>query len=55
MIVSRISIENFRGLRKAEIDLTGHAHLIGPNSVGKSTAYEVLELVGATPTNLRKW
>jgi putative ATP-dependent endonuclease of OLD family len=44
MLVSRASIENFRGIRKAEIEFSGHTLLIGGNNVGKSTICEALEL-----------
>jgi putative ATP-dependent endonuclease of OLD family len=44
MLVSRVSIENFRGIRKAEIEFSGHTLLIGGNNVGKSTICEALEL-----------
>ena len=44
MIVSRLTIENFRGVRSAELSFTHHALLIGGNNVGKSTICEALEL-----------
>ncbi len=44
MRVDRLSIENFRGIKKAELDFYGHALLIGANNVGKSTICEALEL-----------
>lgn len=44
MHVARLSIENFRGIRKAAINFDGHALLIGQNNVGKSTIFEALEL-----------
>ncbi len=43
--VSRLSIENFRGITKAELYFTGHTLLIGGNNVGKSTICEALDLV----------
>lgn len=44
MIVSKLTIQNFRGIKKAELDISGHALLIGGNNVGKSTICEALEL-----------
>jgi len=44
MIVSKLKIENFRGIRKAEFEMSGHTLLIGGNNVGKSTICEALEL-----------
>ncbi len=45
MQVSRLIIENFRGIQKAELDFQGHTLLIGGNNVGKSTICEALDLV----------
>lgn len=45
MRVSRLSVENFRGIKKAELHFSGHALLIGGNNVGKSTVCEALDLV----------
>lgn len=44
MIVSKLTIENFRGIKKAELEMSGHTLLIGGNNVGKSTICEALEL-----------
>jgi putative ATP-dependent endonuclease of the OLD family len=44
MQVSRLSIQNFRGVREAELEFRGHTLLIGGNNVGKSTICEALEL-----------
>lgn len=44
MKISRVIIENFRGIKKADINLTTHSLLIGPNNVGKSTLLEALDL-----------
>lgn len=44
MRVSRLSIENFRGIAKAELHFSGHTLLIGGNNVGKSTVCEALDL-----------
>lgn len=45
MRVSRLQIENFRGINKAELHFSGHTLLIGGNNVGKSTICEALDLV----------
>ncbi|WP_370143819.1 ATP-dependent endonuclease [Bradyrhizobium sp. USDA 328] len=45
MKISHLSIENFRGIRKASVLLPDHAVLIGDNNVGKSTILEALDLV----------
>ncbi|WP_343725633.1 ATP-dependent nuclease [Herbaspirillum huttiense] len=45
MHVSKLYIENFRGITKAELHFTGHTLLIGGNNVGKSTICEALDLV----------
>jgi putative ATP-dependent endonuclease of the OLD family len=45
MRVSRLSIENFRGVKKGELHFLGHTLLIGGNNVGKSTVCEALDLV----------
>jgi len=43
--ITRLSISNFRGIKSAEFYFDGHALLIGPNNVGKSTVCEALDLV----------
>lgn len=45
MRVSRLSIENFRGIADAVLHFSGHTLLIGGNNVGKSTICEALDLV----------
>lgn len=45
MKVSRLIINNFRGIKQAELLLPDHAVLIGDNNVGKSTVLEALDLV----------
>lgn len=45
MKVVRLSISNFRGIKSAEIHFDGHALMVGPNNVGKSTILEALDLV----------
>jgi putative ATP-dependent endonuclease of the OLD family len=42
--VARLKIENFRGIKNATLDFSGHALLVGRNNVGKSTICEALEL-----------
>lgn len=44
MQVSELKIENFRGIRSAELAFSGHSLLVGANNVGKSTICEALEL-----------
>lgn len=45
MRVSQLTIGNFRGIRKAVLQFSGHTLLIGGNNVGKSTICEALDLV----------
>jgi putative ATP-dependent endonuclease of the OLD family len=45
MQITRLIIENFRGVAKADLDFSGHTLLIGGNNVGKSTVCESLDLV----------
>lgn len=48
MRIVRVHIENFRGIRLANIDLGGTAVLLGDNNTGKSTVLEAIELaIGA--------
>ncbi|BAO29703.1 ATP-dependent nuclease [Sulfuritalea hydrogenivorans] len=44
MQVTRIHIENFRGVKDATLDFTKHAVLLGDNNTGKTTALEALDL-----------
>ena len=44
MQVSRLKIDNFRGIKAAELDFDGHTLLVGGNNIGKSTICEALEL-----------
>ncbi|HUW39415.1 MAG TPA: AAA family ATPase [Rectinemataceae bacterium] len=44
MKVSRLKLQNFRGIKEAELDFDGHTLLIGANNVGKSTICEALDL-----------
>lgn len=43
--ISRLIIENFRGIKKANILLPRHGVLIGDNNTGKTTILEALDLV----------
>ena len=45
MRITRLKIENFRGISQAELHFSGHTLLIGANNVGKSTICEALDLV----------
>lgn len=51
MRVLQIKIENFRGIRNADMTFAGHTLLVGGNNVGKSTVCDALDLVlGPDPT-----
>jgi putative ATP-dependent endonuclease of OLD family len=43
--ISRLKIENFRGVKTSTLFLPDHAVLIGDNNTGKSTILEALDLV----------
>jgi putative ATP-dependent endonuclease of OLD family len=43
--VVRLIIENFRGIKSAQLNFDGHALMVGSNNVGKSTICEALDLV----------
>lgn len=45
LIVRRLTIENFRGVKNGAVDFKGHTLLVGGNNTGKSTICEALELV----------
>ncbi|WP_417814422.1 ATP-dependent nuclease [Thalassospira alkalitolerans] len=45
LIVRRLEIENFRGVKSGCVEFYGHTLLVGGNNVGKSTICEALELV----------
>ncbi len=48
MRIVLVQIENFRGIKKAEIYFSGTSVLLGDNNTGKSTVFEAIELaVGA--------
>jgi len=52
--VVQLGIENFRGIESADLRFDGHALLVGPNNVGKSTICEALDLV-LGPDRLNKF
>ncbi|HWR17727.1 MAG TPA: AAA family ATPase [Terriglobales bacterium] len=54
MKVVQLKIENFRGIQSADLRFDGHALLLGPNNVGKSTICEALDLV-LGPDRLNKF
>jgi len=43
--ISRVKIENFRGISSGELLFSGHAVLVGDNNTGKSTVLEAIDLV----------
>ena len=45
MKVSRLTIEKFRGIKKASLLFPDHVVLIGDNNVGKTTVLEAIDLV----------
>jgi putative ATP-dependent endonuclease of the OLD family len=45
MKIYSITIENFRGIRRAKLALPDHAVLIGDNNTGKSSVLEAIDLV----------
>lgn len=45
MEVNKLTIINFRGIKSAEIFLTGNSVFVGDNNSGKSTIFEALDLV----------
>ncbi|MDD1786750.1 ATP-dependent nuclease [Burkholderia gladioli] len=45
MKVVRLAIENFRGIKSAQLLLEGHTLFVASNNVGKSTICEALDLV----------
>lgn len=54
MKVARLSIQNFRGIKSAELLFDGHTLIVGANNVGKSTLCEALDLV-LGPDRLNKF
>lgn len=54
MRITRIRVENFRGIRSGEVLLPTHAVLVGDNNVGKSSVLEAIDLV-LGPERLSRW
>jgi putative ATP-dependent endonuclease of OLD family len=44
MRVAAVHIENFRGIKQADVHFSGTAVLLGDNNTGKSTVFEAIEL-----------
>ena len=44
MRIARVHIENFRGIRRADVHFSGTSVLLGDNNTGKSTVFEAIEL-----------
>ena len=53
MRIAKIIINNFRGIKKGEVNLPNHGVLVGDNNVGKSTVLEAIDLV-LGPERMRK-
>ena len=45
MRVIKLKINNFRGIKSADLEFDGHTLLVGGNNVGKSTICDALDLV----------
>ncbi len=45
MKIARLKITNFRGIKNATLDFSGHTLFLGMNNAGKSTVCEALDLV----------
>lgn len=45
MKIQCLRIENFRGIKSADLRFDGHTLLVGGNNVGKSTVCDALDLV----------
>jgi putative ATP-dependent endonuclease of OLD family len=54
MEIARLTIENFRGIRKSELFFNAHTVLVGDNNVGKSTVLEAIDLT-LGPDRLSKY
>lgn len=44
MRISRLRIQNFRGIKEATLLFDGHVVFVGDNNVGKSTVFEAIDL-----------
>jgi putative ATP-dependent endonuclease of the OLD family len=45
MYLAKLTVENFRGIEKAEIDFGHHTVIIGPNNAGKSSIVDAIALL----------
>lgn len=45
MELAKLTVNNFRGIKHAEVSFAGNAVLVGDNNVGKSTILEAIDLV----------
>ena len=45
MRVIKLKINNFRGIKSADLEFDGHTLLVGGNNVGKSTICDAIDLV----------
>lgn len=45
MKIVRLTINNFRSIKNAELFFDGHSLILGPNNIGKSTICEAIDLV----------
>ncbi|MFT3932154.1 MAG: AAA family ATPase [Chitinophagaceae bacterium] len=45
MWIANLKIENFRGIKKGDIQFSNHSIIIGPNNSGKTTIIEALALL----------
>lgn len=54
MEVARLTIENFRGIKKSVLFFNAHTVLVGDNNVGKSTVLEAIDLT-LGPDRLSKY
>lgn len=45
MEIAKLDIQNFRGIKEANILINGHTVLVGDNNTGKSTILEAIDLV----------
>lgn len=45
MRIRRLTLANFRGVKRGMVDFTGHTLLVGGNNAGKSTVCEAIDLV----------
>ena len=45
MRITKLKIENFRGIKKGELLIPSHAVMVGDNNIGKSSLLEAIDLV----------